>query len=65
MEEFDKINETFNTDRSSKWPPWHFFKFVLIFMWSVFIMVYINNGITKIHDEGLDTVIVKLWKGNK
>ena len=68
MEQFDKLNETFDVDTTQthpKYPPWTFLKFILILIWSLVIIYWMNDGIVYISEHGLKPSIERLWEGPK
>ena len=68
MEQFEKLNEVFNVDvkeTPSKYPPWGFLKYILILLWSLVIIIWMNDGIYYIADHGLKPSIERLWEGPK
>jgi len=67
MNDFNKLNETFNMDAEptpSKWPPWYFFKFLLILLWSIVIIYWSHDGIQYVAEHGLKPSIKRFIEGS-
>lgn len=68
MDNFDKLNETFNVDSKetpSKYPPWSFLKFLLILFWSLVIIYWSSDGIKYVCEHGLKPSFERFWEGPK
>lgn len=64
MEQFDKLNETFDVGKK---PPisWNVFKFILLLIWTIAAIYWFNDGIEYICNNGLKPSIIRLWEGPK